>query len=89
MTTTARLICLAALLAVSPCGAARAEEPEAKKLKFEVYAGKAGEFRWRLKAANGETLATGGQGYNAKADAKRGVGLVQKSASDDKITYEF
>ncbi len=90
MTTTARVFCLAALLAAPYWGAAvRADEPEAKPLKFEVYADKAGEFRWRLKAANGATLATGGQGYKAKADAKRGVGLVQKSATDAKLTYEF
>ncbi len=90
MTTTARLICLAALLAVAPWGAAaHAEEPEAKKLKFEVYPDKAGEFRWRLKAGNGETLATGGQGYKAKADAKHGVELLQKSGADDKMKYEF
>lgn len=89
MTTTARVICLAALLAAPLWGtAARGEEPEARTLKFEVYADKAGEFRWRLKAANGETLATGGQGYKAKADARHGVGLVQKSAADDKMTYE-
>ena len=89
MTTIARAICLAALLAAPLWGAAaRAEEPEAKKLKFEVYPDKAGEFRWRLKAGNGETLATGGQGYKAKADAKRGVELVQKSGTDPKLTYE-
>ena len=89
MTTTARVICLAALLATPLWStAARAEEPEAKTLKFEVYPDKAGEFRWRLKAANGETLATGGQGYKAKADAKRGVDLVQKSGTNAKLTYE-
>lgn len=90
MTTTARVFCLVALIAAPLWGAsARADEPEAKPLKFEVYADKAGDFRWRLKAANGATLATGGQGYKAKADAKHGVGLVQKSGTDATLTYEF
>jgi uncharacterized protein YegP (UPF0339 family) len=90
VTTTIRVICLAALLVAPPWAAAtRAEEPEARKLKFEVYPDKAGKHRWRLKAANGETLATGGQGYQAKADAKRGVQSVQKSGTDARMTYEF
>lgn len=89
MTTTARLICLAALLAAPFWGAATvADEPEVKELKFEVYPDKAGEFRWRLKAGNGETLATGGQRYKAKADAKASVELVQKSGTDAKMKYE-
>jgi uncharacterized protein YegP (UPF0339 family) len=43
------------------------------KLKFEIYQDKAKEYRWRLKAANGQVLATAGQGYKAKADCKKGV----------------
>ena len=58
-------------------------------LKFEVFKDKAGEFRWSLKAANGATLATAGQGYKAKADATRGVDLVKKSGTDAKLKYEF
>jgi uncharacterized protein YegP (UPF0339 family) len=72
---------------VAAAGGARAEDPP--KLKFEVYKDKAGEFRWRLKAANGEILAVPGQGYKAKADAKNGIEVVQKSATDDKIKYEL
>lgn len=59
------------------------------KLKFEIFKDKAGEFRWRLNAANGATLATAGQGYKAKADAQNGIAIVQKSATDDKLKYEF
>jgi uncharacterized protein YegP (UPF0339 family) len=59
------------------------------KLKFELYKDKADEFRWRLKAANGEILATPGQGYKAKADAKNGIELVKKAATDDKIKFEL
>lgn len=49
-------------------------------LAFVLYADKAGEFRWRLKAANGETLATSGQGYKAKADAKAGISRIKSDA---------
>ena len=58
----------------------------ADTLKFELYADKAEEFRWRLKAGNGEVLATSGEGYKAKADAKKGISRIQKDA--DKLTYE-
>jgi len=47
--------------------------------KFEVYEGKDGKFRFRLKAGNGEVVATG-QGYSSKAAAKKGVEAVQKAA---------
>ena len=37
-----------------------------KNPKFEIYADKKGEIRFRLKAANGEIIATG-EGYKAKS----------------------
>ncbi len=67
-------------------GLSAAAKPD-EKLKFELYKDKAGEFRWRLK--EGDTvLATPGQGYGAKADAKNNIASVQKSATDDKMKYE-
>ena len=38
--------------------------------KFELYKDAKGEFRWRLKASNGQTIATGGEGYSSKASAR-------------------
>ena len=55
------------------------------KLKFELYEDKAKEHRWRLKAANGKILATAGQGYKAKADAKNAVERIIKDVSK----YDF
>lgn len=50
----------------------------AEHMKFVLYKDKAGEFRWRLKATNGEILATSGQGYKAKADAKKAIaGIIE------------
>jgi len=68
-------------------GSARAADPP--KLTFELYPDKAGEFRWRLKAANGAILATAGQGYKARADAKHGIELVQMAGADEKLKFEL
>ena len=79
----------AGLLSVSAPANAFPDPPDAGKLMFEVFKDKAGEYRWRLKAANGNVLATGGQGYKEKADAKHGIELVQKAGADDKMKFEF
>jgi Domain of unknown function (DUF1508) len=34
--------------------------------KFELYKSSNGEYRWRLKASNGQVIATGGEGYSSK-----------------------
>ena len=47
--------------------------------KFEVYKDKRGEFRFRLKAANGETIATG-EGYTSKAGCLKGIESIKKNA---------
>jgi uncharacterized protein YegP (UPF0339 family) len=56
------------------------------KLKFELYEDSAKEHRWRLKSANGKILATGGQGYQAKSDAKSAVDKIIKGV--DKYKFE-
>ena len=55
--------------------------------KFEVYTDKAGEFRFRLKARNGEIIATG-EGYKAKASCLNGVESIRKNAPDAEIVKE-
>jgi len=47
--------------------------------KFEVYEDRAGKFRFRLKAGNGEIVASG-ESYETKAAAKKGCESVQKAA---------
>jgi len=47
--------------------------------KFEVYKDKKGEFRFRLKATNGETIATG-ESYPDKAACKKGIAAIKKAA---------
>jgi len=47
--------------------------------KFEVYTDKAGEFRFRLKARNGETIASS-EGYKSKGACMNGIESVKKNA---------
>ncbi len=54
-------------------------------MTFEVYKDAKEEFRWRLKATNGQIIATGGQGYSAKADCKHAIESIQKGAASAKV----
>ena len=47
--------------------------------KFECYKDKAGEFRFRLKAGNGETILAS-EGYSAKSGCTNGIESVRKNA---------
>ncbi len=53
--------------------------------KFELYKDAKGEFRWRLVATNGQTIATGGEGYKAKASALAGIESVKKNAPSAEV----
>ena len=52
--------------------------------KYELYKDKAGEFRFRLKAANGEIIGKS-ESYKAKASAKKGIASIGKNAPDAAI----
>ncbi|WP_421700390.1 YegP family protein [Ancylobacter sp.] len=52
--------------------------------KFEVYKDKAGEFRFRFRASNGEAMFSS-EGYKAKASALAAVESIQKNASAAEI----
>lgn len=49
--------------------------------KYEVYTDKAGEFRFRLKAKNGEIIVTG-EGYKAKASCLNGIDSIGRNAPE-------
>ena len=53
--------------------------------KFELYKDKKGEFRWRLVASNGQTIASSGEGYTEKTSAKAGIASVKKNAPTAEI----
>ena len=58
-----------------------------KHPKFEVYEDKAGEFRFRLKARNGEIIATS-EGYKQKAGCLNGIESVRKNVVDAEVVKE-
>ena len=51
---------------------------------FEIFKDKAGEFRFRLKAANGEIIAAG-EGYTSKEGCLNGIKSIKKNAPKAKI----
>ena len=53
-----------------------------KHPKFEIYKDKAGEFRFRLKARNGEPILAS-EGYTAKTSCINGVESVKKNADSE------
>lgn len=58
-----------------------------KNPKFEIYKDKAGEFRFRLKATNGQVIAVS-EGYTALANCENGIESVKKNAVDAEIVEE-
>lgn len=49
--------------------------------KFEIFKDKGGQFRFNLKAGNGEVIASS-EGYASKASAQNGIESVKKNAAD-------
>ncbi len=52
---------------------------------FEIFKDKAGEFRFRLRAKNGEPILAS-EGYSAKASCIGGIESVKKNADSDVVT---
>ena len=52
--------------------------------KFELYQDKKGEYRFRLKTGNGQTIATG-EGYTTKKACLNGIESIRKNAPDAKL----
>jgi uncharacterized protein YegP (UPF0339 family) len=56
-----------------------------RESRFEIYQGTMGEslgsWYWRLRAANGEIIADGAQGYTTKAEVRRAVKRVVTASS--------
>ena len=60
---------------------------EEKHPKFEVYTDKAGEYRFRLKATNGQVIAVS-EGYKALAGCMNGIESVKKNAPEAEVVEE-
>ncbi|WP_200531786.1 amphi-Trp domain-containing protein [Halorubrum sp. LN27] len=57
--------------------------------RFEVYRGRDGEWRWRLRHRNGNIIATGGEGYTRKHNALKGLRSVMANSPDAAVADEF
>ena len=55
--------------------------------KFQMYQDKAGQYRFRLRARNGEIIAVS-ENYTAKAGCLNGIESVKKNAPDAEIVTE-
>ncbi len=55
------------------------------KLKFEMYEDDKKEHRWRLKASNGQIVASSSEGYKAKADAEKAVESIKAGAAKAEV----
>ena len=54
-------------------------------MKFEIFKDASGEFRWRLKAANGQIVADSGEGYINKSDCVHGINLVKSTDANTEV----
>ena len=82
--------CKKGIASVKACSVGAVEDQtvegfeKAKHPKFEVFTDKAGEFRFRLKAKNGEIIATS-EGYKTKPSCLNGIESVKKNAPEAPI----
>jgi len=53
-------------------------------MKFEIYKDKAGEFRFRIRATNGNVLASS-EGYKAKASAQNAIDRIKSDAASAEV----
>ena len=49
---------------------------------FEIYQDKAGEWRWRLRASNGNLLAVTEEGYVSKENVIRALDSVRRNVAE-------
>lgn len=49
--------------------------------KFEIFKDNAGEYRFRLRAGNGEIIANS-EGYTSKNACEKGIASVKENARD-------
>ena len=55
-------------------------------MKFEIYPDKAGKYRWRLVADNSQTIASSGESFSSRANAKTAAENVRvKAGSADVV----
>jgi uncharacterized protein YegP (UPF0339 family) len=63
----------------------RIKKDAATKLTFETYEDARKEYRWRLKATNGQIIATSGEGYKDKRDCEHAIDVIKKGAETARV----
>jgi uncharacterized protein YegP (UPF0339 family) len=53
--------------------------------KFQIYKDNKGEYRWRLRADNGEVIADSNEGYKRKPDCQHAIDLVKRQAPQAEV----
>ena len=56
--------------------------------KFVVYADSSGKFRWRLESSNGQTIASSGEAFASKSNAREAAENVRVRAGEAAVTEE-
>ena len=87
---TTEAACLNGIESVQKCCVGEVEDQTVEEVvavkhpKFEVYTDKAGQFRFRLKARNGEVIAVS-EGYTSKPGCLNGIESVKKNAPEAEV----
>ena len=87
---TTEAACIKGIESVKACCVGEVEDQTAESIdakkhpKYELYTDKSGEFRFRLKAKNGQIIATS-ESYKTKASCTNGIESVKKNAPDAEI----
>ncbi len=50
---------------------------------YEIYQDKAGQWRWRLRARNGQLVANGGEAFASKSNVIRSLESVRRHAQSE------
>ena len=69
---------------IAPIEDQTGKDAHEKNPKFELYTDKSGEYRFRLRAANGQIIATG-EGYKTKKSCLNGIESTRKNVVDAQI----
>lgn len=86
--------CKAGIESVRKNSGAKVEDQTLQKFetltnpKFEIYMDKAGKYRYRLKASNGELICTSEDGYASKDSCKKGIASLAKWAAEAEVVKE-
>jgi hypothetical protein len=70
----AKADCLHAVQVVQQAGTPQA------KTSFEQYQDAGKKFRWRLKASNGQVVASSSESYKTAADCEKAIQLIKTAA---------